>query len=137
MGLKIKVVQNLQDSNFDGGGLAILGLKIKGVQNLQDSWGTFWFVGVKLSRGVWILKKEKPSLALESTIGGRDVRLFVLVTLNRQKDKKTQKDNKKRQQKKTKKDILFCLFCPFCCLFLSFFVVFFCPFLMSFLSLSR
>ena len=83
--------------------------------------------GVKLSKGVWILKKEKPSLALESTIGGRDVRLFVLVTLNRQEDKKTQKDNKKRQQKKTKKDILFC---PFLLSFLL-------SFLMSFLSLSR
>ena len=80
--------------------------------------------------GVWILKKEKPSLALESTIGGRDVRLFVVVTLNRQKDKKTQKDNKKRQQKKDKKRHIVLSF-------LSFFVVFFCPFLMSFLSLSR
>ena len=71
------------------------------------------------------MKKEKPSLALESTIGGKDVRLFVLVMLNRQKDKKTQKDNKKRQQKKTKKDILFVFFVLFCCLFLSFFDVFF------------
>ena len=71
------------------------------------------------------MKKEKPSLALESTIGGRDVRLFVLVTLNRQKDKKTQKDNKKRQQKKTKKDILFCLFCPFLLSFSVLFDVFF------------
>ena len=71
------------------------------------------------------MKKEKPSLALESTIGGRDVRLFVLVTLNRQKD--TKRQQKTTTKKDKKRHIVLS--------FLSLFVVFFCPFLMSFLSL--
>ena len=29
--------------------------------------GAFWFAGVIFSRGVWISKKEKPPLALDST----------------------------------------------------------------------
>ena len=48
--------------------VAISGLKNKGgFQKLQDSWGPFGLRGVTFSRGIWISKKEKPFLALEST----------------------------------------------------------------------